>query len=216
MTHTPLPSHARLYAILDLGYVAPRDATGMTEALLSGGADVLQLRAKGFPANQIKTLAREILPLCRKASVPFIINDFPEIAAEVDADGVHIGQDDGMVARAREIVGAGKIVGKSTHSLRQAVDAAGEKPDYIGFGPLFATPTKPEYVAIGLGDLAEVHELVDCPIFCIGGIKPFNLGEVLSHGARRVVLVSALLQASNPMEATRRIKESLPGQSHDF
>jgi thiamine-phosphate pyrophosphorylase len=209
MNTTPLPAQARLYAILDLGYLFPQNAAAMTRALLAGGADVLQLRAKNTPPGQIASLALEILPICRSASIPLIINDYPEIAAEVGADGVHIGQDDGTVAHAREIVGPGKIVGKSTHSLQQALDAAAEEPDYIGFGPLFATPTKPDYKPIGLDHISEVHRLVNCPVFCIGGIKPHNLGKVLACGACRVVIVSALLQAPDPEAATRQIKDSL-------
>lgn len=209
MTFTPLSPQACLYGILDLGYVAPQHAATMAEALLQGGADILQLRAKGLPDSEIAAIAREVLPLCRAAGVPFIINDYPRIAATVGADGVHIGQDDGSIDVARSIVGPGAIVGKSTHSIAQAVNAAAEKPDYIGFGPLFATPTKPDYTPIGIEEIARVHELVSCPVFCIGGIKPHNLDEVLSRGAGRVVIVSGLLQADNPLEETRRIKARL-------
>jgi thiamine-phosphate pyrophosphorylase len=209
MNFTPLSPLARLYAILDLGYVQPQNATTVAAALLRGGADVLQLRAKDFPVQEIRELARDLLPLCREARVPFIVNDYPEIAAETGADGVHIGQDDGTVSRARGMVEPGCIVGKSTHSRAQAAAAAEEKPDYIGFGPLFATPTKPDYEPIGLEDISAVHGRVPCPVFCIGGIKPHNLDSVLSHGARRVVLVSALLQAEDPEAATRSIKKRL-------
>jgi thiamine-phosphate pyrophosphorylase len=110
---------------------------------------------------------------------------------------VHVGQDDAGVARARAVVGPGKIVGKSTHSVAQAVAAHVEGADYIGFGPLYATPTKPGRPAIGLADIEEVHRLVPIPIFCIGGIKRSNLEEICSAGARRVVIVSEMLMAAD-------------------
>jgi thiamine-phosphate pyrophosphorylase len=113
------------------------------------------------------------------------------------ADGVHVGQDDLPVTRVREVVGPEAIVGLSTHSLDQATAAVALKPDYIGFGPLFATPTKPDYVPVGLEDIREVHARVDLPVFCIGGIKLENLETVLAAGARRVVIVSGILQASD-------------------
>ncbi len=105
----------KLYAILDLGYVAADDARRVTAALLAGGADLLQLRAKGHPPERIEALARQLLPLCRAAGVPFIVNDHPAIAAAIDADGVHIGQDGGPLAPVRELLGPGKLIGLSTH-----------------------------------------------------------------------------------------------------
>jgi thiamine-phosphate pyrophosphorylase len=146
----------RLYCILDLGYTSEDRAEEVTASLLAGGADILQLRAKGKDLETIDRVARKLLPLCREAGVPFILNDFPELAAEIDADGVHIGQDDGPLADARRIVGLGKIIGRSTHSLDQARAALAEGFDYIGFGPLFPTPTKAGRPAIGLHHIVEM------------------------------------------------------------
>jgi thiamine-phosphate pyrophosphorylase len=101
------------------------------------------------------------------------------------------------VAEARQLAGPGALVGKSTHSVAQALATAQEQPDYIGFGPLFATPTKPDYRPIGLADIEEVHRRLDIPIFCIGGIKLENLPTVLASGASRCVIVSGILQAEN-------------------
>jgi thiamine-phosphate pyrophosphorylase len=185
----------RLYGILDLGYVAAADAVEIGRRLLAGGVDILQIRAKEAAPALIARLATELRPLARAAGVPLIINDFPALAA-AGADGVHIGQDDGPIADARAAAGPGKLVGRSTHSLAQACAARAEGADYLGFGPLFATPTKPAYPAIGLAEIARVHAAVpDRPIFCIGGIKIENLAEVIAAGARRVVIVSGLLQA---------------------
>jgi len=186
---------ARLYGILDLGYVEEIKALAVAEQMLEGGVQVLQLRAKGWEEGRLFTLGPLVASLCRRHHVPFILNDFPGLVPEIGADGVHVGQDDLPVAQARELAGPGAIVGKSTHSLAQAVAAQAEGADYIGFGPLFATPTKPDYPAIGLEQIAEAHRLVALPIFCIGGIKCENLEQVLAAGARRVVVVSGILQA---------------------
>ena len=200
---------ARLYGIADLGYVSTCELVAMTRALCEGGVEVLQLRAKGFMAGEIETFARTLLPVTRDFGVPLVINDHPEVAAEVGSEGVHVGQDDEAVAKARALVGSGCFVGKSTHSLEQAVAAQAEGADYIGFGPLYATGTKPDYVPIGLEDIAEVHRRVSLPIFCIGGVNDARLKEVLGAGARRVVVVSAFLQAPDVVAAVRELKRRL-------
>jgi thiamine-phosphate pyrophosphorylase len=201
----------RLYAILDLGYVAAEDAESATRALLAGGADLLQLRAKGHPPDAIEAIARRLLPLCRAAGVPFIVNDHPAIAAAIGADGVHIGQDDGALAPVRALLGPGKTVGRSTHSLDQARAALAEGFDHIGFGPLFPTPTKPGRPAVGLADLATVQAEVGAriPVFAIGGIRRDNLPQVLAAGAGNVVIVSDLLRAPDIEAATREAKRML-------
>lgn len=191
----------RLYGIVDLGYL-PSEVEAVAEtarAMLAGGIDILQLRAKDTAETIIAEIGRAIMPLARAAGVPLIINDYPQLAADLDADGVHLGQDDGDLNAARAIVGPGKIVGRSTHSPSQARAARDEGADYIGFGPLFATPTKPGRPAIGVDDIAAVHEELggDIPIYCIGGIKLENAREVLAAGARRLVIVSGILQADD-------------------
>ncbi len=199
----------KLYAILDLGYVAEPDRVATALKLIAGGADVLQLRAKCHDIGEIRDVAKEIFPICRATGVPFIINDYPELAAELDADGVHIGQDDGPLATAREVVGSGKIIGRSTHSLAQARAALDEGFDYIGFGPLFPTPTKLGRPGIGLADISVMQSDVGSkiPAFCIGGIKRANLPEVLAAGTRRVVIVSDLLTADDVESATMEAHE---------
>ena len=199
----------RLYAILDLTYVAEADRLATALKLIAGGADVLQLRAKGNDMAEIRDVAKEVFPICRAAGVPFIINDYPELAAELDADGVHIGQDDGPLAAAREMIGSGKIIGRSTHSLSQARAALDEGFDYIGFGPLFPTPTKLGRPGIGLADILAMQSEVGAkiPAFCIGGIKRANLPEVIAAGARRAVIVSDLLTADDVESATKEARE---------
>jgi thiamine-phosphate pyrophosphorylase len=202
-------AHARLYGIIDLGYVAPTKAVAVAAELIDGGVGIIQLRAKDASLPDIETLARELLPVTVGAGVPLIINDYPEIAAAVGCTGVHLGQDDGSIARAREIVGAAGVVGRSTHNLAQAVAAELEGADYIGFGPLFATPTKPGRPAIGLSDIAAMHLGVGIPSFCIGGIKQTNLDAVIAAGARRLVIVSELLLASDRTAYARTIRARL-------
>ena len=121
-------------------------------------------------------------------------------------EGVHVGQDDDPIAVVREKAGRNVIVGKSTHTLAQAIAAQSEGADYIGFGPIFATPTKPDYKPIGLADIKRVHVDVTLPIFCIGGIKIDNLDQVIAAGARRAVIVSGLLQAEDVAEYARTAK----------
>jgi thiamine-phosphate pyrophosphorylase len=219
-----------LYAILDLGYVAEENAAATTAALLAGGADILQLRAKHHDLATIRRVAEILIPLCRAAAVPFILNDHPALAAELGADGVHIGQDDGSLAEARShFLSASPsnqkskipnpqspipnppIFGRSTHSLAQARAALAEGFDYIGFGPLFPTPTKAGRPAIGLQDIAAMEHEVGkhIPAFCIGGIKRQNLPQVLAAGARRVVIVSDLLTAEDVCRAAREVSNAV-------
>jgi len=209
-------SAARLYGILDLGYTAPADAGRVAAELCEGGVDVLQLRAKNIAELEIEEIGQRIEPITTAAGIPLIVNDFPELVPSIGAQGAHIGQDDGAIEDARWRAGralAGEVppplIGRSTHSIEQAVAAQAEGADYIGFGPLFATPTKPGRPAIGLADIRRVHELVRLPIFCIGGIKPENLEAVLDAGAQRVVIVSALLQAPDITTAVRQVKQRL-------
>lgn len=202
-------SACRLYGILDLSYVEPAKAPSVAEQMIAGGVDLLQLRAKRESAPAILEIARRLREVT-KARVPFIINDHAEIAREVQADGVHIGQDDGSVAEARRILGASGFVGKSTHSLAQARAAEAEGADYLGFGPLFATPTKPDYQPIGLEEIKIAYEAARLPIFCIGGIKLENLPQVIAAGAERIVIVSGLLQAADIAEYARAARALLP------
>jgi thiamine-phosphate pyrophosphorylase len=209
-----------LYGILDTGYLAARNLETVAKAMLEGGVEILQLRAKDYDEEDIQTLAEALVPIAEKAGVPFIINDFPEIVPAVGAHGAHVGQDDRPIADARWRAGralAGEVppvlIGKSTHSLEQAVAAQAEGADYIGFGPLFATPTKPGRPAIGLQDIVRVHELVTIPIFCIGGIKLENLPEIIAAGARRVVIVSGILQAPDIVKYCHAARALLPKSS---
>jgi thiamine-phosphate pyrophosphorylase len=198
-----------LYGILDLGYVPPSDLVRVASEMVEGGVDILQLRAKEFIPEDVRWFAEQIHPVTSAAGVPFVINDYPEVARAMGAEGVHVGQDDATVENAREVAGYRTAVGKSTHSLAQAMAAAAEDTDYLGFGPLFATPTKKEYPAIGLGEIRTAHEMIKKPIFCIGGIKLENVKSVIEAGGRRVTIVSGILTADDVAGYCRKVKEML-------
>ncbi|MGB8169080.1 MAG: thiamine phosphate synthase [Chthoniobacteraceae bacterium] len=211
-----LLSTARLYGIVDLGYVAAAEACAAAEKMCAGGVDVIQLRGKGADEHTIEALGNELIRVTEPAGVPLIINDHPHLVPSIGAQGAHVGQDDFAVEDARWRAGralAGEvplpIIGKSTHSFAQAVAAAAEGADYIGLGPLFPTPTKAGRPAIGLDDIRRVHDAVSLPVFCIGGIKRENLDAVLAAGARRVVIVSGILQAADIEGYCREVKARL-------
>ena len=194
----------RLYGIIDLGYLPRlRDYNRVTEQMVAGGVDLIQLRGKGKSIDELIDLASEIHEITARSNTPLIVNDHAEIAAQVPVEGVHVGQEDDSIVVARQKAGRNLIIGKSTHSLAQAHTAQGEGADYIGFGPVFATPTKPDYKPIGLGDIRQVHLDVGIPIFCIGGINIDNLQQVIDAGGTRVVMVSALLKAHSLVDYAR-------------
>jgi thiamine-phosphate pyrophosphorylase len=198
-----------LYGIIDLGYVAPDQIAMVTAQLLRGGIDILQLRAKESAKAAIVKYAETMLPLTKAGGVPLILNDYPDLLREVEADGCHVGQEDFGVDDARARAGRNCIVGKSTHTLAQAQTAAGEGADYIGFGPLFPTGTKPTAKAVGLTELQILHQQVKLPIYCIGGVKLENLREIVRAGAERVCMVSDLLLAADVAKRTAEVKSAL-------
>src|SRR6266487_1384184 len=202
-------SECRLYGIVDLGYVEESDVDRVAQQMIEGGVDLIQLRGKGKSLEELAGYAARLHDLTAGSSTPLIINDHAEIANRIKVEGVHVGQDDDSIEVARRKAGHSVLVGKSTHSLEQALAAQHEGADYIGFGPIFATPTKPDYPPIGLTDIRQVHAEVNLPIFCIGGINIDNLQSVLDAGAKRVVMVSALLKAHNIVEYARTCKRLL-------
>jgi len=196
-------SECRLYGIIDLGYVERHDTGHVLEQMIEGGVDLIQLRGKNKSIRELIDLSAELHELTAKSSTPLIVNDHAEIAKRVPVEGVHVGQDDDPIEIVRQEVGRDLLIGKSTHSLEQAHAAEREGADYIGFGPIFKTPTKPDYAPIGLEGVRRVHAEVNLPIFCIGGINVDNLQSVIEAGAKRVVMVSALLKAHNIVDYAR-------------
>jgi thiamine-phosphate pyrophosphorylase len=196
-------SECRLYGIVDLAYVEESHLARVAEQMIEGGVDLIQLRGKVKSLDELVGHAANLRGLTVKSSTPLIVNDHAEIASRVPVEGVHVGQDDDSIEVARRKAGRSILVGKSTHSFEQALAAQREGADYIGFGPIFATPTKPEYVPVGLADIRRVHAEVSLPIFCIGGINIDNLQSVIEAGAKRVVMVSALLKARSIVDYAR-------------
>ncbi len=203
----------RLYGIIDLNYIDSADISRVAGAMIKGGVDLIQLRGKKQSIDELVDLSAQLHELTARSSTPLIVNDHAEIARKVPVEGVHVGQDDDSIEVARRKAGRDLLVGKSTHSLEQALAAQDEGADYIGFGPIFATPTKPDYAPIGVSDIKRVHEEVSLPIFCIGGIKIDNLRQVIAAGARRVAIVSGVLKAPDIVEYARTCKKLLTLES---
>lgn len=217
MPSTTLRS-ARFYAILDTGYVS-RDRWRQTcAALIDGGADLVQVRAKRETAAERADLVEEVLPLFTGSRAPvLIINDDLDLAARHPGVGLHIGQEDTPPAQARARLGPGRLIGLSTHSRGQAA-AALALPlgtiDYFAVGPVFSTPTKPDYIPVGLDLVRDVASIrPHLPWFCIGGITRANLERVVAAGARRVVIVSDVLGDPDPVAAIRTVLGILPASA---
>jgi thiamine-phosphate pyrophosphorylase len=202
-------NECRLYGILDLGYVDDSAVPGIAESMIEGGVDIVQLRGKKRSISELTKIAATLHPITSRNSIPFIVNDHAEIALDVPVEGVHVGQDDHAISLVRQKLRRNLWVGKSTHTLQQAGAAEREGADYIGFGPIFATPTKPHYNPIGLKDIKRAHTDIALPIFCIGGIKLDNLEQVIAAGAQRVAIVSGLLRAPDIADYARTAKKLL-------
>ena len=198
-----------LYGIIDLSYVEIDDCNRIAQQMIEGGVDLIQLRGKERSIDELVDLAAELHELTNRSSTPLIANDYAEIARRVPVEGVHVGQDDDSIEVVRRKAGRAVVVGKSTHSLKQARAAQREGADYIGFGPIFATPTKPDYEPIGLKDIKQAHLGINLPTFCIGGVKIENLDQVIRAGAHRVAIVSGLLKAPDIAEYARACKKLL-------
>ncbi len=184
-----------LYAILDPDQVNGRDAIAVLEAILKGGAKIIQLRAKTLSARDFLALARAVSGPMRQRNCRLIVNDRVDIALASGADGVHLGQDDLPLGAARKLM-AGKIIGISSHSEEQARQAEKGGADYIGFGPMFATSTKETgYGAQGTEGLRDIRRVVKVPIVAIGGIKENNVTEVWQAGADSAAIISDILAA---------------------
>jgi len=198
-----------LYAIVDPAQTRGRDPRDVAERILEAGPAVLQLRMKLGGDRAIVDLARDLRALCHRAGVPFVLNDRADLARLVDADGVHLGQDDLPTAAARAIVGSMPI-GRSTHSLAQARAAEADGVDLIGFGPVYDTTTKlnPD-PTVGVALLAEVVRSVGVPVVAIGGITPIRLREVEATGVAFVAAISAISLADDVGAASRAFVEGL-------
>jgi thiamine-phosphate pyrophosphorylase len=199
---TPLALPA-LYAIVD-PLDTGRSPIDLAAALLEGGARLLQLRLKAAPAREVLEIARVVRPLAQEAGALLIVNDRPDVARAAGADGVHLGQDDLPVAAARTVLGAGGIVGVSTHSVGQARAAVAAGADYLGVGPVFETTSKVGALAArGLDLVRAVRHEVPLPLVAIGGITPATAPDVRAAGADAVAMIAALVRAPDVAAAVR-------------
>ncbi len=186
-----------------------RDPVEMAAAALRGGADVIQWRDKGAPDGEFLETARRLREQTRKQGALFIVNDRVAAALRAQADGVHVGHEDLPVSDVRALVGDSMLIGRSTHSLEEALEAECQGADYIGVGPVFATPTKPGVPAVGLELVRKVKQKIRIPWVAIGGIDLENAGLVSSAGAACVAVVRAVAAASDPEAAARLLKGKL-------
>jgi len=198
-----------IYGITAEKFSAGRTNTEVVRAMITGGIRLIQYREKRPAKSFAEMLAecRAIRAVTREAGVLFIINDYPDLALLVDADGVHVGQNDFPVPEVRRLIGPGKLIGLSTHDPVQAAAAVEVGADYIGVGPIFSTQTKDDVCApVGLGYLDHVARTCPLPFVAIGGIKEHNIGEVVARGATTVSLVTEIVGAADIAATVRRLQ----------
>ncbi|MBK9139279.1 MAG: thiamine phosphate synthase [Verrucomicrobia bacterium] len=220
-------SDCRLYAFVDTGYLNGRSPEAIARALGDGGADLIQFRAKGMPAAEIQRHAERLLAIADRAGVWFVVNDHPEVARAIGAPLCHLGQEDffdtgftrveqltradagpdGLAALRRD---RPLQIGLSSHAPAQAARAVAAGAAYVAIGPVFATPTKPGRPAVTLDYVRWAAANVRIPWFAIGGITLANLDDVLAAGARRICVVSAILNAPDIARACREFLRRLP------
>jgi hydroxymethylpyrimidine kinase/phosphomethylpyrimidine kinase/thiamine-phosphate diphosphorylase len=173
------------------------------KAALIGGARIIQYRAKHTRPDERRGIAEQLRSLCQEHKALLIINDFPELAREIDADGVHLGQGDMPPAQARQILGRDKLIGISTHSVEEALKAEAQGADYIAFGSIFPTSTKEDTTLVGLKNLSKVRKAVRIPLVAIGGITPEGASQAIDAGADAVAVITGIMADDYPGRAAR-------------
>jgi thiamine-phosphate pyrophosphorylase len=207
-------AECKLYTFVDTAYLNGRAPELISQQLCDGGSDLIQLRAKNSSPEEIRAMAEKILPITKRANVGLVINDYDDIARELDADFCHLGQEDFFNAGYKSVIelwGMERVlrIGLSTHSPEQAKRALAAGPDYIAIGPVFATGTKPTAKPVTLDYVRWAAENVTVPWFAIGGINLENLGDVLVAGAKRICVVSAILNAPDAVKACAEFRRRL-------
>lgn len=208
MTKKDSLNRMRLYVLISSN-IAVSSVKETAKLVIDGGADAIQLREKTISDDEFISLAGEIRDIIAGSGTLLIINDRINVAREVNADGVHLGQNDMSVSEARNIIGNEKIIGVSTHSIIQARQAQKEGADYIAIGPLFSTRTKDYEPSIGLKIIREISGAINIPFVAIGAITLENLDEVLKAGASRVAVCSAIISSKDILSSTRQFKTKL-------
>lgn len=210
VNHMKKKNDFHLYVLTGEQFYPGRSYLDVIEEAIKGGADCIQLREKNKSKKELLIMARALKELTSKYGVLFIVNDHIDIALAVDADGIHLGQDDLPLVEARRIVGPNKWIGISTHALAEAQTAEKDGADYIGVGPIYSTQTKVDVVQpVGLDYVREVVRNISIPFVAIGGIKPHNVDQVLESGAERVCVVSAIVGADDVEQAAKDFSERI-------
>ncbi|MCH7518764.1 MAG: thiamine phosphate synthase [Candidatus Dadabacteria bacterium] len=196
-----------LYVITDKKLIKRAGFIETVEKSIKGGARIVQLREKDTPQNEILNLGRELLKLTRRYDVPLIINDSPELAKEIGADGVHLGGDDTSIKNARAILGDEVIIGVSCYNqIERGLNAVQNGADYVAFGTPYYTPTKPEREPTSIEVLKEaVYVINQIPIFAIGGITKENASEILGTGVDGIAVITSVFGSPDPENAAREL-----------
>lgn len=198
-----------LYAVTDRSWIGDKTLAMQVEEALKGGATFVQLREKHLDKEAFRKEAVEIQKLCRKYHVPFVINDNVEIAMEIGADGVHVGQSDMEAGSVRDKLGPDKIIGVSAATVEQALQAEKRGADYLGVGAVFSTSTKEDAKPLDHKVLKEICKAVNIPVVAIGGISQDNVLELKGSGISGIAVVSAIFAQKNIKEAANRLKQSV-------
>lgn len=201
--------HLKLYAVTDRSWLGGRTLAQQVEESLAGGATMVQLREKGADRETLRREALEIRAVCRRYGVPFLINDAADLAAEVEADGVHVGQQDMSPRQARAILGPDGIVGVSAHTVEEARAAQAAGADYLGVGAVFATGTKGNTTPVDYETLKAICAAVDIPVVAIGGVGRDNLSSLAGSGICGVAVVSALYAQPDVRAAARSLRKQV-------
>ena len=195
-----------LYAVTDRAWLGDKTLAQQVEESLKGGSTMVQLREKHLDRETFKTEALELKELCRRYSVPLIINDNVELTLEIGADGVHVGQEDLEAGRARALLGPDKILGVSAHSVEEALRAQEAGADYLGAGAVFPTDTKDDVSVLPYERLKDICAAVDIPVVAIGGIGTHNILRLSGSGVAGVAVVSAIYAQPDVERAARELK----------
>lgn len=202
-----------LYVVTDRQLTAGRPLHLVVEAALRGGARAFQLREKDLSPRDLYPLALEMRQLTRTYGAHLLINDRVDVALAVDADGVHLTTTSLPATVARQLLGPGRLIGVSTHSIAEAQTAADEGADFVVFGPVYYTPSKAPYgEPVGLNALQAVRAAINLPILAIGGVKKANLDQVLAAGASGIAVISAIISADDPTAASQALLGTLRGR----
>ncbi|UCF83851.1 MAG: thiamine phosphate synthase [Desulfobacteraceae bacterium] len=200
----------KLHVLTDTVLQSRLSHTELTQLAIAGGADTIQYRQKSGPTREMIEIAQNMKQLCKEAGVTFIVNDRLDVAIAVEADGVHLGQEDFPIPLARELLGEGRIIGGSAATIAEARNCLSEGADYVGFGPVYTTTSKDDAGPVsGIGILKQVVETIPLPIIAIGGVDAQNTPEVIRAGAHGIAVISAVCCQDDPEQATNSLFQAL-------